>query len=207
MQATWLLPAGITLDSAPAVSPNSQRVAFVGRDKNEISRLFIREADQADAHALAGTEGAKQPFWSPGGDAIGFFAKGRLMTVALPGGAPVDVARAPDARGGTWSRNGTIVFQADYRDTPLSKVAARGGVVQPVTRLDVTGPDVSHRWPVFLDDVHFLYFLASTDDTRRGVYLGSTTVPPEEHPVRLFASSSGAVYVPLPDSSGVLLSA
>lgn len=206
---SWSLPAGISLDSAPAISPDSRRLVFVGRDKTGISRVLVRDLGELEPSAIAGTEGAKQPFWSPDGRAIGFFANGKLMRVALEGGAPAVICDAPDARGGSWSPSGTIVFQADYRDTGLSRVSTADGRVEPATVLDVTGPDVSHRWPVFLPDgVHFLYLVVSTDDERRGVYLASTAAKASEHPARLFPSSSGPVYVPLPDgASGMLLSA
>ena len=129
--------------------------------------------------------------------------------MALDGGAPVVICEAPDARGGSWSPSGTIVFQANYRDSALSRVPASGGRVEPATILDVTGPDVSHRWPVFLPDgVHFLYLVVSTDDERRGVYLASTATKVIEQPARLFRSLSGPAYVPLPDrAGGMLLSA
>ncbi len=206
---TSSLPAGISLDSAPAVSPDSRRLAFIGRDKTGISRVFVRDLGELEPRAIAGTEGAKQPFWSPDGRSIGFFASGKLIKMALEGGAPIVICDAPDARGGSWSPSGTIMFQAIYRDSGLSRVPASGGRVEPATILDVTGSDVSHRWPVFLPDgVHFLYLVVSTDDERRGVYLGSTTSEAPEQPTRLFRTSSGPVYVPLPDrSSGMVLSA
>lgn len=206
---TWTLPAGITLDSAPAVSPDSRRVALVGRDKDGVSRIFVRDRGVSEPRAIAGTEGASYPFWSPAADSIGFIANGKLMRVALERGTPIEIANAPRALGGAaWSPSGTIVFQQVYRDVGLSQVAAAGGPVTPATRFDVTSPDVSHRWPVFLPDgKHFLYLVLSTDDERRGVYLGnieSVDVPP----TRLFRSLSGPVFVPLPDSSsGLLLSA
>ncbi len=173
-----------------------------------MSRLFVRDLGELEPSPLAGTEGAAQPFWSPDGRSIGFFANGKLMKVALDGGAPVVICNAANARGGAWSPSGTIVFQASHRDSGLARVSANGGRVEPATLLDVTGPDVSHRWPVFLPDgVHFLYLVVSTDDERRGVYLASTAAKMPDEPTRLFRSSSGPVYVPLPESSsGILLS-
>ena len=61
-------------------------------------------------------------------------------------------------RGGSWSRDGVIVFAPDTA-TAIHRVAATGGVAVPVTTLDPTaGGEVSHRWPSFLPDGrHFLY--------------------------------------------------
>src|SRR5688572_24883525 len=92
----WALPAGMTLDSPPVVSPDGRRVAFVALDDSAPPRLMIRALDQSNASAIPGTEGAKQPFWSPKGDAIGFFARGKLLKVGLTGGAPIELADAPD---------------------------------------------------------------------------------------------------------------
>jgi Tol biopolymer transport system component len=200
------LPAGTVLDSAPVVSPDHRRIAFTGRDDGE-PRLFVRELGSVDAMTIAGTEGAKQPFWSPDGASLGFFAGGKLKTVKVDGGAPVPIADAPEPRGGTWGSSGTIVFQGIYLDTGLSQVPAGGEAApRPATLLDVGGPDTSHRWPAFLPDgIHFIYQVMSTDDQRLGVHVGSVTAPAAPASP-LFRSTSGAVYVPLPDDPGLLLS-
>jgi Tol biopolymer transport system component len=201
------LPAGVGLDSAPVVSPDSRRIAFTGQNDSD-TRLFVRDLELDDAMPIAGTEGARQPFWSPDGKSLGFFAKGKLMKVVVDGGAPEPIANAPDARGGTWSSSGVIVFQSHHLDTGLSQVPAAGGVAGPATLLDVTGPDTTHRWPAFLPDgVHFVYQVLSTADERLGVYVGSIAAPAAPASP-LFRSSSGAVYVSLPDDdSGLLLTA
>jgi eukaryotic-like serine/threonine-protein kinase len=204
---TLQLPADIALDSAPVVSPVHRRIAFTGQNDAD-TRLFVRDLASVDAMAIAGTEGAKQPFWSPDGRFLAYFAHGKLVKVAVDGGVPVPIADAPDARGGTWSSTGVIVFQSQHLDTGLSQVPAAGGAVAPATLLDVTGPDTTHRWPAFLPDgIHFVYQVVSTVDERRGIYFGSVAAPAAPA-APLFQSSSGAVYVPLPDSdSGLLLSA
>jgi eukaryotic-like serine/threonine-protein kinase len=203
----WQLPEGTTLGSNPAVSPDGRRIVFVGVGDSS-SRLFVRDLDSLEATPIPGTAGAKQPFWSPDGDAVGFFAQGRLMRTALHGGAPVDLAAAPDARGGTWSRSGVIVFQPFFRDGGLARVPASGGEVQAATQLDVTSSDTTHKWPVFLPDgVHFLYLVLSVDDSRRGIYVGSLSERPSRATERLFPTDSGVQYVvPEGHEAGVLLS-
>jgi eukaryotic-like serine/threonine-protein kinase len=204
---TWTLPEGLSLESAPVVAPDGARLVFVGADAVG-RRLYLRELASLDAVAIPGTEGARQPFWSPEGESVGFFAAGKLMKVAVRGGTPVALADAPDPRGGTWNRAGTIVFQPLYRDSSLFRVSSAGGSIEPVTRLDEASGDVTHKWPVFLPDgEHFLFQVVSLDDARRGVYLGDLG-DPGRSAVLLFRSEAGAAYVPLSDGrSGLVVSA
>ena len=206
-QFTWSLPRGMTLGSEPVVSPDGGRVAFVGVGESG-SHLYIRDLARLDAIPLPGTTGATQPFWSPDGRALAFFANGRLMKVPLEGGEPVDLAAAPDARGGSWSRSGVIVFQPFFRDRGLARVSANGGEVQAATLLDVTTNDTTHKWPVFLPDGdHFVYLVLSVDESRRGIYLGSLPQGPSAPTIRLFATASSASYVvPEGRDTGFLLS-
>ncbi len=201
MQFTWTLPAGTVLDSAPVVSPDSQHVAFVGRNATG-PRIFIRDLASLEAVMLSGTEGAKQPFWSPDSRSVGFFARGKLMKVALASGAPVVIANAIDGRGGAWSSSGTIVFAPDLLDASLLKVSADGGPVEPATLLDRAHAENSHRWPVFLPDgIHFLYFVKGTKDERRGVYVGRIDRTATTPGSALFHSESEAMYVPGPSEN------
>jgi serine/threonine protein kinase/Tol biopolymer transport system component len=202
VQLTWNLPAGISLASAPVVSPNGRFVAFAGSN-GTTRRLFVRDMELLEAEPIAATEGAMYPFWSPDSASIGFFARGKLLKVAVRAGAPVELANAPVPRGGSWSASGTIVFQPHYRDAGLEKLPAAGGPVEPATVLDASLGDVSHRWPAFLPDgVHFLYHLTGIDDSRRGVYIGRIDTPASRAATPLFTSETGAVY-----ENGMLLSA
>ena len=204
---TWSLPAGLDLDSAPVVSPDSRSIAFTATDASG-ARLFVRALDRLEASAVAGTEGAKQPFWSPDSRSLGYFANGALMKVALASGAPVRICDAPEARGGTWSRSGVIVFAPALIHFALTRVSAEGGPAEPATVLDVSQGENSHRWPAFLPDgVHFLYFVRSSVDERRGVYLARVDRPASRPASPLFRSESEAVYAPLSGRErGVLLS-
>jgi hypothetical protein len=62
----------------------------------------------------------------------------------------VVITDAPNARGGSWGRDGTILF-APGVSAAIVRVPSRGGPTEPVTRNGAdTGP--SHRWPHFLPD-------------------------------------------------------
>ena len=136
--------AGTALDSAPIVSPNGRRFAFTAVTGDSAPRLFVRSLDSGDATAIAGTDGAKQPFRSPDGMSVGFFAFGKLMRVTVAGGVPVFICDAPDGKGGAWSPTGTIVFGPDLIFEGLAKVSADGGPVQPATLVDFDRGENSH---------------------------------------------------------------
>lgn len=205
----WMLPPDTGLWSAPVVSPDGRRIVWAGVSEAGSTQLYVRDLSSVESHALSGTTSARQPFWSPDGRWIGFFARGKLRKIAATGGPVTDIADAPDARGGTWSPAGVIVFQPIYRDAPLLRVSDQGGPTQPVTTVDLKLDDVSHRWPSFLPDGrHFLYFGLSVNDGRRGVYVGSLDEPTAQPTRPIFLSDSGAIYAPgASRSEGFLLSA
>ena len=203
---TLPLPDGVGLQSQPTVSPDGSSIAFVGSD-GKGRRLFVRRLGAPEFRAIPGTEFAAHPFWSPDGQWLAFFARGKLKKVAVDRGAPVDICNASEGHGGSWGRAGNIVFTPHLIDSPVYRVSANGGVPQPVTRLDESRGDNSHRWPVFLPDgVHFLYFVRSFEDGRRGIYLGRADRPAEAPGARLIESEYEALYVEFePDSSGAVL--
>jgi Tol biopolymer transport system component len=199
-----MLPPGVALASAPAVSPDGRHIAFAGAD-GKVSRLYVRTLSQRDAGAVRGSEGASRPFWSADGTSLGFFARAQLTTLAWPRGAPVPLAPTPFAYGASWNASGSILFAPDVILAGINRVSASGGRAEPVTQVDQSTGDTSHWWPVALPDgKHFLYHVRSTRDDRIGVYLGR--VDQSSAPASpLLRSHSDVVYVPRGDSDGTLL--
>jgi len=203
---TWSLPPGMVLDSAPVVSPDGEHIAFTGVD-GTMTRLLVRDLGSLDAAAIPGTEGAEQPFWSPDSRSLGYFARGKLMKIALSNGVPIPLGDAPNPKGGAWSSRGTILFQPDAVESGLARVSADGGRAEPATIVDSSRGENSHRWPVFLPDgVHFLYYVRSTVDERRGMYVGRVDRPASKPEAPLFRADSNAVYAPVAATDGVLIS-
>jgi serine/threonine-protein kinase len=91
-----------------ALSPDGQHFVFVGLAGDGAPSLWVRSIDTVTARLLPGTADASYPFWSPRSDAIGFFAGGKLKTVAIADGVPKTLAPAVNGRGGAWSADGTI---------------------------------------------------------------------------------------------------
>ena len=141
-----------------AVSPNGRYVAFVADEPGRDRTLWVRAIDSLSAQRLDRTEDAAYPFWSPDSQNIGYFAKSKLMRIAVAGGTPLTIADAPDGEGGTWSQpdgqDGTIVF-ASVQMGPLLRVPAQGGVSTPVTKLEEG--ETGHIFPQFLPDGRVLY--------------------------------------------------
>jgi Tol biopolymer transport system component len=172
-----------------ALSPNGRELVFVG-EGDEGSQLWRRPLDQDVAQPLAGTVGAAFPFWAPDGRAIAFFADGKLKRLDLDGGIPRALAEAPSARGGTWSRDGIILF-APSNTGGLVRVAAAGG--DPTVVTNRAASEGSHRFPFFLEDgQRFLYLVAQSRPDIRGVYLGSLDGRSSH---RLAAADFAAEYV------------
>jgi Tol biopolymer transport system component len=154
------------------VSPDGRRLAYVIVTGAGRPQLWVRGMDVVSGQPLPGTEDASFPFWSPDSRFVAFFAQGKLKRIDASGGALQTVCEAPAGEGGTWNRTGEIVLAPDNTGG-LYRVAASGGVVSPVTTLDRTLTERSHRWPQFLPDGrHFLY-LAVTDRQEGAVYVGS----------------------------------
>ena len=182
--------AGISL------SPDGKTAAYVATDHGKAA-LWVRPLDGATARVLAGTEDAGWPFWSPDSKSIAFFAHGKLQRVDLAAGTPRTICAVGQARGGTWSGNGQILFGG--WDSGLFQVAASGGQPSPLTTLDASRGEVFHYWPQVLPGGGFLYFVRSNKRENTGVYAASLTNP--HKPTQLLATDTNALYAPAVDGS------
>ncbi len=144
-----------------AVAPNGRMLAFSAL-VNGRPQLFVRRLDASEAVAVAGTEGAHFPAWSPDSKWIAFYTPGLLMKVAADGGAPQTIMKTdPRTSGLAWG-GGNVLLITNV-DIGLQQVPADGGV--PTAAMP-------GEWPSFLPDgKRFLFqrenavWLASLDST------------------------------------------
>jgi len=184
-------------DGPMALSPDGTRLAFVASTSEGKNMLWIRPLSGISAQPLAGTETASYPFWSPDGRFVGFFAGGKLKKIEASGGPPQILCDASLSRGGSWSRDGVILFSPSPRE-PLYRISASGGTPVQVTELDSSRREFSHRFPYFLPDGRHFLFLAqsvSGGDPKEGdiVYAGSLDSRERKLLVQV---RSNAVYSP-----------
>jgi len=182
-----------------APSPDGRLLAFVTQDPANKYQLWLRRLDSLTDQALAGTEGAILPFWSPDSRFLGFWADGKLKKIdvgAYPGpGLPETLCDA-GCCGATWNRDGVIVFGSDA----LYRVSAAGGKASP---LKSSGQSGRAAWPWFLPDGrHFLYTSVSSKPGESGIYVGSVESPERK---QLLQDRSNAVYARTPAERGLLL--
>ena len=177
--------------TSAAISPDGRRLAFVMVDAARTSRLWIRSLDALAAQPLPGTENALFPFWSPDSRFVAFFAEGKLRKVPVGGGSPEVICDAPNGRGGTWSRDGVIVF-APLPLGPLKRVSSDGGEAVEVARPDLSRREMGLRFPTFLPDgEHFVYVSLPSRPEGFDVYLGALN---EKAPRRIMTASSAPIY-------------
>jgi Tol biopolymer transport system component len=150
----------IEFGASTILSPDGTRLALVATGSDQKQRIYIRSLDQLQAAVLSGTENARDPFFSPDGQWIGFFADSKLKKISVQGGAAVTLCDVTNDRGGSWGDDGSIVFTPDNRGT-LFKVSPAGGTPQPLATLDKQTSENTQRWPQVLPGSKTVLFTSS----------------------------------------------
>ncbi len=188
LRATIAAPEGTTLIQSFAVSPDG-RYLVIAAEANGKRQLWLRAMDADRPQPIPGTEDARQPFWSPDSRDIAFFADGELKKVAVSGGPAQSLCDVGNSRGGSWSRDGVIVFSPNGGGASIQRVAAAGGAPAEVTK---TKGD--QGYPVFLPDGrHFLYLARGGSTEKSGIFVSSLDGTENR---RILADVSGVVFAP-----------
>jgi Tol biopolymer transport system component len=155
-----------TAPTSIAISPDGRTVVYAALAGGK-EELWVRSLNNATATALAGTDGARYPFWSPDSRSIGFFVAAQLKRIDVATGAVQTLASAGNPFGGTWNFDDTILFTPGPSH-PVMRVSATGGTAVAVTR--VSAQAQNHRFPQILPGGrHFLYYATGSAS---GIYVG-----------------------------------
>jgi serine/threonine protein kinase len=181
--------ANSPLGLAISISPDGQTLVFPMVSGGK-AMLWRRSLKDETAEPVRGTENGTDPFWSPDGRSLGFFADQKLKRVDLATNAVQTLADAPALLGGSWSRDGVIIAPLSNA-APLYRIAASGG--QPVQLTRLQPMQAGHRFPAFLPDGRHFLFFGNGAPSARGIFLGSLDSPEVR---RLAQSDSQAVFWP-----------
>ncbi|HEX5963253.1 MAG TPA: protein kinase, partial [Gemmatimonadales bacterium] len=148
------LPAGEALQqleggSRIAISPDGSRLVYVG-PAGKGHQLWMKPSSQLHGSPLPGTEGGRNPFFSPDGRKLGFTTSVpmKLKVMSLSGEPAITLADSGLENGGaSWGSDGYI-----YVDTErgLQRLKASGGPLEPVAILDSTRGETGIAWPQVL---------------------------------------------------------
>jgi Tol biopolymer transport system component len=198
-EETLYFPAPLSFPARDiAIAPNGHTIAVVAyRESARKNVIWIYELGSPGARSLADTEGAAYPFWSADGGSLAFFADGKLKKLEVSGGPVESLCDAPTGRGGTWNKDGVIVFTPNAAlGGGLYRVSASGGTATPISNPYPGRGEQSHRWPMFLPDgKHYLY-MAANFSGRKGVdaiFVGSLDSNEKRFVVEATANAAYAV--------------
>jgi serine/threonine-protein kinase len=146
---------------AIAMSPDGTHIAYVAD-----GRLYLRPMAEIEARAIAGTNGALNPMFSPDGQNLSFWANSVLKRIGIGGGVPVDIYRGGQVPSGmSWDDKGIMFAQWG---TGILRVSPDGGKPSIVMAIDAAAgrPDSPQLLP---DGRTLLYTLleeSGLDDNR-----------------------------------------
>jgi serine/threonine-protein kinase len=129
------------------ISPDGSRIVYTARGGAD-THLVVRQLDQLGVKPIAGSDGARHPFFSPDGQQIGFAALDELRRVAVGGGPSIGICRVGPLLGATWGPNDSIVFAQPGGG--LFRVPAAGGEPERFAAPDRAQKELNYATPSFL---------------------------------------------------------
>jgi DNA-binding winged helix-turn-helix (wHTH) protein len=176
-----------------AISANGNRVAYASR-----TRLWIRRLSEAVPVTVEAAV-PMNPFFSPDGEWLGYFADSALMKVRSDGGMPLRL-RAVTERpaGAAWGADGRIVFATVEG---LFRVNAEGGDAELLAKPVAERGERLYAWPAFLPGDASLLFTVFYDEAEHAPEIVRFDLRTREHATLLadaaaaqFSSSGHLVY-------------
>ncbi|MFN7935413.1 MAG: protein kinase [Bryobacteraceae bacterium] len=198
----------LSVDLGPNATADSEITAILYPDGTLLAHLAkqssdrpaglaVRQLDQATgvSTVLSGTEDAWLPFFSPDGRWIAHFENQRkLKKISVKGGAPISLFDAPNAFGGSWADDDTIIYSANGK---LFRGPAAGGTPH---QLPARGEDL--RWPHVLPGAHAVLF-SSFEKTTGLANIEALNL--DTGAQKELTRGHSSRYVPSPDGRGYLL--
>jgi serine/threonine-protein kinase len=116
------------------ISPDGSQLVYAGAPRGLAPQLLLRRLDQLTTTPIPGSEGGRNPVFSPDGTAVAFTAGGGLIAVSLTGAPPLTlVSDAVSPQGLAWGADGWIYYKSGVG---IWRVSEGGGQPEPVTPPD-----------------------------------------------------------------------
>jgi len=146
-----------------AISEDGSRAAYASGGK-----LWIRPMSQEEGIAIEVV--AFNPFFSPNGQWLGFFADGiGLAKVSVLGGTPVPIVMTSErSAGATWRPDGTIVYATT---AGLYQVLESGGAPRLLVKPDAGRKERRYAWPQFMPDGRSVLFTIVSEESIEGAQI------------------------------------
>ena len=198
IKASVIPPHGINYDNSLgsnlSISPDGKYISFIGTDSTGVSKIWVRPVNSLTPRPLTSASTQAYPFWSPDSKNIAYFDNGKLMKISLDAGTSLPICDITSGRGGSWSRNGTIILSPKPAGG-IFKVPSSGGKPEEIIKTDTANKNQSLRWEYFLPDGdHFLYSIensATGSSPADAIYLSSLNDSKSE---KLIDASSNCQY-------------
>lgn len=151
------VPVSMVVNTPPGVqpffteallSPDGRMIAFSGI-QHEVRQIYLRPIDNFEAQPVSGTEGGREPFFSPDSQWLAFFLEdGSLKKVPVTGGPSLTVSDPfPTFGSADWGEGDVIVSTGS---SGLFTVSAGNNKPRQLTKLDLSRKERLHRYPKVL---------------------------------------------------------
>jgi serine/threonine protein kinase/Tol biopolymer transport system component len=195
---TVTLPPGKSLPNTStkpiAISPDGSAVVYAASGEDRKTQLYLRRLGSFENTPIAGTEGARCPFFSPSGEWLGFISEdNKVKKILLRGGSAVTLA--DDAGlGGSWADDDTIYYLKTFT-SGVYAVSAAGGQPRQVTKPESGPDDRAHVWPAPLPGNSGLLFTVWTGRTFNDARIEGLLFASGKRKV-LIEGGTGGTYLP-----------
>ncbi|HBY62604.1 MAG TPA: hypothetical protein DEH78_22510 [Solibacterales bacterium] len=151
------LPPGQEFSTRPVITRDGKTIAYAVQQGSGSPLLYLRDLDSFEHRVVAGSSSATQPFFSPDGKWVAFFAQRQLFKAEVAGGTPVRLADSAFPVGGTWTDDDFIIYTTSL-NSGLWRIPAGGGTPEAVTTPDAGAKGYAHTFPQVLPGAKSVLF-------------------------------------------------